>query len=247
MTSPWPFRLGLLGTIALVMVALWVVLNQLGMPASLAPRALADWIGTQGVWGPVLLFLMMIMAVVVGPIPTLPISAASGLAFGVLPGTLLAALGALAGAMIAFYMTRFLGRDLMRQKLAGHPLFASDGAQSLLFWTVFFTRLIPLFSFALISYAAGVTAIHAWRFALASLIGMLPMTFVFAGLGHTFEFYPLLTVFAALLVLALMTALPWYLNRYRGSPLAVRLRAYTMPRPADHNRNGADAGPDRQD
>lgn len=236
MTSPWPFRLGLLAAIAVVIVAIWVVLNHLGQPASLAPGALAAWLGTQGAWGPVLLFLMMVMAVVVGPIPTLPISAASGLAFGVLPGTFLAAFGALAGAMIAFYMARFLGRDLMQQKLANHPLFAADGAQPLLFWTVFFTRLIPLFSFALISYAAGVTAIHSWRFALASLVGMLPMTFVFAGLGHTLELHPLLTVLAAALILAAMTALPWYVSRYPGSPLAMRLRAYTLPGRKDRKR-----------
>ncbi|MEP1215574.1 MAG: VTT domain-containing protein [Marinobacter sp.] len=97
--------------------------------------------------------LLMALAVV-GPIPTLPVSAASGLAFGVLMGTVLAAAGALTGAMIAFSVARLLGRESLKQKLSATPVFASDDSQRLLFWAVFLTRLIPLLSFALISYAA---------------------------------------------------------------------------------------------
>ncbi|PXX92563.1 TVP38/TMEM64 family protein [Marinobacter vulgaris] len=222
--SGWPFRLGIAGAVALLMLVLWLVLRQLGMPASLSPDALSGWLNGQGVWGPVFLFLMMVLAVVVGPIPTLPVSAASGLAFGVLAGTLLAATGALTGALIAFSVARILGREALREKLSSNPVFASDGSQWLLFWMVFLTRLIPLFSFALISYAAGVTAIHGWRFALASFLGMLPMTFVFAGLGTTFELNPFVTVAAAVVILLVMTTLPWYLSRRPGSRLARWLR-----------------------
>ncbi|WP_166258375.1 TVP38/TMEM64 family protein [Marinobacter salicampi] len=202
------------------MTVLWLVLRELGMPASLSPDALSAWLNGQGVWGPVFLFLMMVLAVVVGPIPTLPVSAAAGLAFGVLTGTLLAASGALTGAMIAFYAARLLGREVLAKKLSGNPVFASDGSQRFLFWTVFLTRLIPLFSFALISYAAGVTAIHAWRFAAATLVGMLPMTFVFAGLGTTFELNPWLTMAAAVVILAIMSLLPWYLTRRPDSTIS---------------------------
>lgn len=216
----WRFRLGLAAALALVMVLLWLALRDLGMPTSLSPDALSAWLNGQGAWGPALLFLMMVLAVVVGPIPTLPVSAASGLAFGVLMGTLLAAAGALTGAMIAFFVARVLGREALKQKLSANPVFASDGSQRFLFWTVLLTRLIPLFSFALISYAAGVTAIHAWRFAMASLLGMLPMTFVFAGLGNTFQLNPTLTVAAAVLVLVVMSVLPWFLSRKPHSRLA---------------------------
>ncbi|MDI9243684.1 TVP38/TMEM64 family protein [Marinobacter sp. CHS3-4] len=211
--SPWPLRLATVAAVMLIMAALWLTLSQLGMPTSLKPGDLAGWLNQHGMLGPVFLMLMMVLAVVVGPIPTLPISAASGLAFGVVTGTLIAAVGALAGALIAFYVARLLGREAVRNKLHTHPLLAKDGSQRVLFWTIFLTRLIPIFSFALISYAAGVTAISAWRFALASFLGMLPMTFVFAGLGHTFELNPALTVAAAGLILLVMTVLPFFLKR----------------------------------
>ena len=214
------FRFSILAIVAMLMAAIWLLLRNLGMPASFTPSVLSDWFSSQGAMGPVLLMLLMFLAVVVGPIPTLPISAASGLVYGPLGGTAVAAAGALVGSLMAFYLARVLGRDAVQQKFEGNPVFAARGSQRFLFIAVFLTRLIPLFSFALISYAAGITAIRVWRYALATLLGMLPMTFVFAGLGHTFEMNPTLTVVAAGTVLLVMSTLPLYLRRRPQSRLS---------------------------
>ncbi|PCM44209.1 TVP38/TMEM64 family protein [Marinobacter sp. ANT_B65] len=218
--SQWAFRFTFLIIIAFVMGGIWLLLRQLGMPVSLAPEALSEWFNGQGVFGPLLLMLLMVLAVVVGPIPTLPISAASGLAYGMFTGTAVAVSGALAGSIIAFYLARILGREAVRRKLGNNPVFSASGSQRFLFIAVALTRLIPLFSFALISYAAGVTAISFWRYAIATTLGMLPMTFVFAGLGHSFELSPALTVVAAVAILLIMSILPLYLSRNPGSRLS---------------------------
>ncbi|WP_286221381.1 TVP38/TMEM64 family protein [Marinobacter apostichopi] len=218
--TQWVFRFSFLIFVGLLMAAIWLVLRQLGMPASLAPDALSQWLSQQDGLGMVLLMLLMVLAVVIGPIPTLPISATAGLVYGTAMGTAVAVAGALAGAIIAFYLARILGRELVRRKLDQNPVFSARGSQRFLFVAVLLTRLIPLFSFALISYAAGVTAISLWRYALATTLGMLPMTFVFAGLGHTFEFNPVLTVIAAAVILVVMSTLPLYLSRRPQSRLA---------------------------
>lgn len=218
--SSWLFRVSFLIVVVLVMAAIWLLLRQLGMPASLAPDALSQWLSQQNGLGMVLLMLLMVLAVVIGPIPTLPISATAGLVYGTALGTAVAVAGALAGAIIAFYLARILGRELVQRKLDSNPVFSARGSQRFLFVAVTLTRLIPLFSFALISYAAGVTAISLWRYALATTLGMLPMTLVFAGLGHTFEFNPILTVIAATVILVIMSTLPLYLSRRPESRLA---------------------------
>lgn len=218
--SQYAFRFTFLLIVALVMAGIWLLLRQLGMPVSLAPAALAEWLNQQGMTGPLLLILLMILAVVVGPIPTLPISAAAGLVYGIIIGTAIAVLGALTGSIIAFYLARILGRDAVRRKMHTNPVFSSNGSQRFLFIAVTLTRLIPLFSFALISYAAGVTAISFWRYAVATTLGMLPMTFVFAGLGRSFELNPLLTVVAAVLILVVMSTLPLYLSKRPHSRLS---------------------------
>ncbi|MFO8141392.1 MAG: TVP38/TMEM64 family protein [Marinobacter sp.] len=217
-------RLAIIAVVVLALAAAWWLLQALGMPAELSPDALAGWLQSQGAAGPVLLMLVMVIAVVVGPIPTLPVSATAGLAFGVIGGTAIAATGALIGALAAFWIARGLGREAICRRFPDHPVLARDGSQRFLTLAILITRLIPVFSFALISYAAGVTAIHTWRFAVATLLGMLPMTVVFAGLGTTFSLNPVLTVIAGLGILAVMGWLPWSLNRHPDSRLAHWLR-----------------------
>lgn len=219
-------RIAVVLLVAVAIAAAWWLLQILGMPSKLSPDVLAQWLQSQGPVGPLLLMLLMMIAVVVGPIPTLPVSATAGLAFGVLTGTAIAATGALIGAMAAFWIARFLGREAICQRFPDNPVLARDGSQRFLTLAIFLTRLIPVFSFALISYGAGVTAIHAWRFAIATLVGMLPMTVVFAGLGHTFELNPILTVVAGLAILTVMVWLPWSLSRHPDSSLARWLKLH---------------------
>ena len=213
-------RMAVVGLVLVALLGAWWLLQILGMPASLAPEALSTWLTSQGRVGPLLLMLLMIIAVIVGPIPTLPVSATAGLVFGVLEGTAIAATGALIGAMAAFWIARLLGREAICRRFPNNPVLARDGSQRFLTITIVITRLIPVFSFALISYAAGVTSIHAWRFALATFIGMLPMTVVFAGLGNSFTMHPALTVIAGVVILMAMVWLPWAISRKPDSRIA---------------------------
>lgn len=48
---------------------------------------------------------------------------------------------------------------------------------------VFVSRLLPFLSFDLISYAAGLSALHFWRFAIATLAGIIPASFFLAHMG----------------------------------------------------------------
>ncbi len=223
------FKIALVAVSLAILAGVWGLLQLLGMPESFSPATIAAWLNSQGSLGPALLMLLMVLAVVVGPIPTLPISAASGLAFGMVAGTAIAATGALVGALVAFWLARILGRDAIRKRFPDNPVLARDGSQRALAITILLTRLIPVFSFALISYAAGVTAITTWRFAIATFLGMLPMTFVFAGLGQTVELHPVLTIGAGALVLAIMVYLPWALSRRPDSTLARWLGLHRKP------------------
>jgi uncharacterized membrane protein YdjX (TVP38/TMEM64 family) len=213
-------RIAIVVLVISALAGAWWLLQILGLPSELSPDVLASWLRSQGAVGPLLLMLLMVIAVVVGPIPTLPVSATAGLAFGVLAGTAIAATGALIGAMAAFWIARCLGREAICRRFPDNPVLARDGSQRFLTLTILITRLVPVFSFALISYAAGVTAIHAWRFALATFFGMLPMTLVFAGLGNTFQMNPALTVVAGAVILAVMIGLPWSISRHPDSRLA---------------------------
>ncbi|PAU80453.1 hypothetical protein CK501_08380 [Halovibrio salipaludis] len=212
-------RLLLLVILGITLTGLWLLLRELGMPGNLSTGGMAAWLNAQGAAGPLLLMLVMVMAVVIGPIPTLPVSAAAGMAFGVVGGTLVASAGALAGALTSFGISRFIARDLVRRKLGENPLFQEQAPQKVLFWGVFITRLVPLFSFALVSYAAGLTVISTWRYALATYLGMLPMTVVFVTLGQSFQVHPVAAAIASAILLVVMFIAPYYLQRFHGERL----------------------------
>lgn len=141
------------------------------------------WVDTAGSWGPLMIIGLMMAAVVASPIPSAPIAIAAGAAYGQNLGTIYVIIGAFMGAMIAFYLSRWLGRSAIQKWLGEKADKGLLGSQNALTATVFFSRLLPFVSFDMISYAAGLSKINTWRFALATFIGVMPTAFLMAHLG----------------------------------------------------------------
>lgn len=170
-----------------------------------------------GLWGPVLIVGLIAIAVVASPVPSAPIALAAGAAYGHLWGTVLVVLGAELGALIAFGLARIVGRDGLR-RLFGDRLDAGLlGSQTALMATVFASRLMPFVSFDMISYAAGLSGLHAWRFALATLAGIIPASFVLAHFGGEAVSGDLGWATWVVVGLGLATGLPllWIATRWR--------------------------------
>ncbi|WP_435259922.1 TVP38/TMEM64 family protein [Thioclava sp. FR2] len=136
-----------------------------------------------GLWGPVLIVTLMTLAVVASPIPSAPIALVAGAAYGHVWGTVQVVIGAELGALIAFGLARVLGHDALRRVFGDRVDAGLLGSQTALTATVFASRLMPFMSFDMISYAAGFSRLHAWRFALATLAGIIPASFLLAHFG----------------------------------------------------------------
>jgi uncharacterized membrane protein YdjX (TVP38/TMEM64 family) len=170
-----------------------------------------------GIWGPVLIIGLMTVAVVASPIPSAPIALAAGAAYGHIWGTVQVMLGAELGALIAFGLARTLGRDAVRRLLGDRVDAGLLGSQNALTWTVFASRLMPFVSFDMISYAAGLSRVHAWRFALATLAGIVPASFLLAHVGLEAASGDMSRTTWLVLGLGLATGLPllWIAVRHR--------------------------------
>lgn len=53
----------------------------------------------------------------------------------------------------------------------------------MLLMIVLASRLVPFISFDAVSYVAGLTALSAWRFVVATALGVVPLSFAFAAMG----------------------------------------------------------------
>jgi uncharacterized membrane protein YdjX (TVP38/TMEM64 family) len=141
------------------------------------------WVQKAGIWGPVLIIGFMTLAIVASPIPSAPIAMVAGATYGHLAGAIYVAIGAELGAVIAFLIARYAGRNAVRRILGENADYGLLGSQNALTLAVFGSRLLPFISFDAISYAAGLSKLHLWRFFLATLAGILPASFVLAHVG----------------------------------------------------------------
>ena len=146
-------------------------------------EALEALVARAGLWGPLLIIALMTVAVVASPILSAPIALAAGAAYGHVWGTVQVVIGAELGALIAFGLARVLGHDVLRRVFGDRVDAGLLGSQNALMGTVFASRLMPFVSFDIISFAAGLSRLHAWRFALATLAGIVPASFVLAHFG----------------------------------------------------------------
>lgn len=178
-----------------------------------------------GALGPVLIVGMMTIAIVATPIPSAPIALAAGALYGHLHGTVLVVVGAELGALIAFVLARVLGRETLRHWLGDRLDYGLLGSQNVLALTVFVTRLLPFVSFDLVSYAAGLSSLQFWRFALATLAGIIPASFLLAHFGNEVATADLGRATWAVLGLGLFTAAPLIWVALRNRRLAPRSTA----------------------
>lgn len=171
-----------------------------------------------GILGPMLVIGLMVLAIVFNPLPSAPIALAAGAVYGHVVGTIYIVTGAGVGAIIAFAIARFAGHELARKFLGDNLSLGRLGSQNALTTIVFVSRLIPFMSFDLVSYAAGLTAIKLWRFALATLLGLMPVSFILAHMGSEIVESSHGDVIVIILIIGLFTLVPLLVSvvqRYR--------------------------------
>ncbi len=177
------------------------------------PDAVMAWLDEAGPLAPVLYMLVMAIAIVISPIPSLPLDIMAGAYFGPWLGTLYSATGALIGANISFLIARSLGRSFVERYIKFDKLFWEACSDSILVKVVFFSRLIPFISFDIISYGAGLTRMSLLKFSIATFFGMLPLTFLFTYYGSVFKVNSTLTYVLGFIMVTVFLLLPKWLER----------------------------------
>jgi uncharacterized membrane protein YdjX (TVP38/TMEM64 family) len=144
-----------------------------------------------GPWGPIIVGAAFIPACL-SFLPGSPLTLFGGFAFGQTFGGLAAVVtcisaGSTLGATAAFLVGRSVARDWIEKKVAAFPRFqALDAAVAEQgFKIVLLARLSPAFPFNVLNYAFGLTRVSLRDYVLASWIGMLPGTILYAYLGST--------------------------------------------------------------
>jgi uncharacterized membrane protein YdjX (TVP38/TMEM64 family) len=166
--------------------------------------------------GPLVIIGLMMLAVVISPLPSAPIALVSGAVFGHTFGTIYIIVGAGLGAFIAFFIARLAGLPLVSKMIGDRISLKQFDTQNSLMAVVFISRLIPFLSFDLVSYAAGLTPISFWRFAIATVLGLIPASFLLAHFGGEMIQFEFQNMMLFVLIVGLVTILPMLFSRIRN-------------------------------
>lgn len=186
---------------------------------------LQHWVAARPLLAP-LAYLLVYALLVAFSLPVASfVTIVGGFLFGAWFGTLWTAIGATLGATAVFLAARTALAASLRAR-AGTRLarledeFRNNGLHYLLF-----LRLVPAFPFWLVNIAPALVGMPLAPFVLATAIGILPGTFVFAYFGHglstTLQHSDDLSlsviatpeILIALTLLALLSLLPIWLKR----------------------------------
>jgi uncharacterized membrane protein YdjX (TVP38/TMEM64 family) len=144
---------------------------------------LCDFVIRHGTTAP-LVFILVYAALIALSVPAAALlSITSGFFFGLWLGTIYAVIGATIGATAVFLAVRAGSTGLIDR--AGPRLrrieagFREDALSYLLV-----LRLVPIFPFWLVNLAAGAVGLRLSVYVLATFVGMIPASFLYASLGN---------------------------------------------------------------
>jgi uncharacterized membrane protein YdjX (TVP38/TMEM64 family) len=149
-----------------------------GMSASDVEAMVKSW----APWSWLGSILLMVLHSFV-PLPAEIIALANGMLFGPWWGVVVTWFGAMLGAVLAYGLARALGRPAVRAfiparhwaKLEAIPVEAGS---------LLVIRLMPVISFNLVNYAAGLLGVPWWRFLWTTALGILPIVVTMVVLGR---------------------------------------------------------------
>jgi uncharacterized membrane protein YdjX (TVP38/TMEM64 family) len=169
--------------ISLVVLVAAGVIVAFALRGAFQPLALHDHIAEYR-FAP-LIFIAIMVATSLVFVPRTILVAAGGLLFGLWWGLLWSTIGSTLGSLLCFLLARYVNAGLVDEtslpRLAPVLKAAERGGWRI----VTVLRLVPILPNTPVNYALGLTRVSFPAYAFGSLVGMVPMTFVWSEIGAT--------------------------------------------------------------
>jgi uncharacterized membrane protein YdjX (TVP38/TMEM64 family) len=146
------------------------------------PRQLQSAVEGAGAAGAAVFVLGYALLVLI-PFPASVLTILGGVLFGLRAGIALVWAGAMLGALGGFVLGRLLGREAVDRLSRGRLAAADRTLAQHGFAAVLAVRLVPLFPFTVVNYAAGVAGVRLRDYAAGTALGMLPGAVAYVAVG----------------------------------------------------------------
>ena len=162
--------------VAFIVVAIYMI-RFTSVKEFFTREALGQFLDRAGFWAPIV-FMLIYTGGVCLFVPGTLLTALGAALFGAYRGFVYVWIGAMAGATVAFWIGRTLGRDFAAS-LIGERLKKYDEAiERNGFATVLYLRLV-YFPFTLMNFGMGLTKVRFWDYFSGTGLGILVGTFIF--------------------------------------------------------------------
>lgn len=159
-----------------------ILCYQLGLVEVLTDvTSLREWLASYGWWS-YLIFIGLSVLVAVLMLPGQLLAIVGGLLYGGWLGGTLTIIGASLGCTVSFILAKYIARDYIVARFGHSEVFKKiekgvrDNGVSFLI----FTRLVPIFPYAIQSYAYALTPMSVSKFSIISFLTMMPASFIYA-------------------------------------------------------------------
>ncbi len=145
-----------------------------------------QYIDSFGVWAMVFSFLLDVLINALGFLPSIFVSTANGLLFGIIPGIILSWLAETTGVIISFLLMRTILRTSAEKIIAKSKYLqkADDFSGKNGFKIMLILRAMPYFPSGILTALGAVSKISVRDYALANLLGKFPSTALEVVIGH---------------------------------------------------------------
>ena len=130
-----------------------------------------------------LVFVVAMVTSILVFVPRTILVAAGGLLFGLWWGLLWGTVGSTLGSLVCFLLARYVNAGLVDEANLPRLAPALRAVERGGWRIVAFLRLVPVLPNTPVNYALGLTRVSFASYAFGSLVGMVPMTFVWAEIG----------------------------------------------------------------
>ncbi len=149
-------------------------------------EALAEYFRSFGAWAIVISFVLDVLINAGSIFPSIFISTANGLIFGLPLGILISWLAETTGVVISFWLMRYLFRNTAEKMIAKSSMLMKiddlSGRKGLQWMAV--ARMLPYFPSGILTAIGAVSKISSRDYIIANLIGKLPSTSLEVVIGH---------------------------------------------------------------
>lgn len=142
------------------------------------------WVEDFGWFGPIVIILAMVVQMFLLVIPTILLMIVAILAYGSIWGSLIILIAVFTASSVGYFIGRYVGTQMIKNLLGEKTIKkVSSFLENYGFWAIVITRINPFLSNDAISFVAGILKINYWKFILATLFGIAPLTLFIAITG----------------------------------------------------------------